>query len=88
MTSPALNFLLRMNSNLNRNCSSAFERGRTWFTSFEIPVVGVMGVGDISELVVDSWGSGHTTGGDDDWEEGREVDTDMVGRHDRAEQDS
>jgi hypothetical protein len=47
-----------------------------------------MGVGDISELVVDSWGSGHTTGGDDDWEEGRELDTDMVGRHDRAEQDS
>jgi len=26
-----------MNSNLNRCCSSAFERGRAWFASFEIP---------------------------------------------------
>ena len=47
-----------------------------------------MGVGDTSEVSGDTWGSGNTTGGDVDWETGRElVDTDMVGRHGRAEQD-
>jgi hypothetical protein len=34
------------------------------------------GVGDISEMPVDSWDSGHTTGGDDGWETGRDLDTD------------
>jgi hypothetical protein len=47
-----------------------------------------MGVGDITAVPGDAWGSGHTTGGDDGWEAGRELDTGMVGRHVRAEQDA
>jgi hypothetical protein len=39
-----------------------------------------MGVGDISEVPGDTWDSGHTTGGDDVWGTGRELDTGMVGR--------
>jgi hypothetical protein len=46
-----------------------------------------MEVGDISEVSGDSWGLGHTTGGDDGWGTGRELDTVMVGRQDRTEQD-
>jgi hypothetical protein len=47
-----------------------------------------MGVGDISEVRVDAWGSGHTSGGDDGWLAGRERDTGMVGRRCGAEQDA
>ena len=49
-----------------------------------------MGVGacDISEFPGDSWGSGHTTGSDDGWETVRELDSVMVGRHGRVEQDT
>ena len=47
-----------------------------------------MGVGDVSEVSGDTWVLGHTTGGDVDWGTGRELDTDMVGRQDRTEQDA
>jgi hypothetical protein len=47
-----------------------------------------MGVGDISEVRVDAWGSGHTSGGDDGWLAGRERDTGVVGRRCGAEQDA
>ena len=47
-----------------------------------------MGVGDVSEVSGDAWVLGHTTGGDVDWGTGRELDTDMVGRQDRTEQDA
>jgi hypothetical protein len=47
-----------------------------------------MGVGDISEMSFDAWGSGHTRGGDDSRGSGRQRDTGMVGRHGRAELDS
>jgi hypothetical protein len=47
-----------------------------------------LGVGDISEVSGDAWGSGHTSGGDDGRGAGRERDTGMVGRHDGSEQDS
>ena len=45
-----------------------------------------MGVGDMSEMPGDAWGSGHTAGDDDGWGMGRESDTGMVGKHGRAEQ--
>jgi hypothetical protein len=47
-----------------------------------------MGVGDISEVSGDAWGSGNTRGGDDGRGAGRERDTGMVGRHGGAEQDA
>jgi hypothetical protein len=47
-----------------------------------------MGVGDISEVSGNVWGSGHTSGGDDGRGAGRERDTGMVGRHGGSEQDA
>jgi hypothetical protein len=47
-----------------------------------------MGVGDISEVRGYAWGSGHTRGGDDGRDAGRERDTGMVGRHGGSEQDA
>ena len=46
-----------------------------------------MGVGDISEVRGDVWGSGRTRGVQDSRGAGRERDTGMVGRHGGAEQD-
>jgi hypothetical protein len=45
-----------------------------------------MGVGDISEVRGDAWGSGHTSGGDDGRGAGRERDTGVFGRNGGAEQ--
>ena len=47
-----------------------------------------MGVGDISEVSGDSWGSGDTAGGDNGRGAGRERDTGLVGGLGRTERDA
>jgi hypothetical protein len=47
-----------------------------------------MGVGVVSEVSGDAWGSGHTRVGDDSRSSGRERDTGVVSRHGGSEQDA
>jgi len=47
-----------------------------------------VGVGDVDEVSSGTWCTGHQTGGDDGWGEGRECHAGLVDGHERPERDA